>query len=204
MSSRLKMGLALILASTSLSSFALAQGWNGPYVGIKGGIAAIGSHESDTGFGAASDDAYVTGRLIGLEAGYNSQLGNNFVWGVAGDYAFSSASGDGNWNGSDFTIDLKNLGTVQMKLGKVIGSANETLVYLAGGLAGGEVSLSQTEATRTHFGYVVSTGVEQMLSKSVSIKAEASYVSLGKEDYRNGESVDLDGVIGSVGLNFHF
>ena len=132
-------------------------------------------------------------------------LDSNIVLGVSGDLAFSSLDGDASRFSDTFSLELNWLGTVQAKGGFVFGDANPTMLYLAGGLAVSEVERTGdlTNATETHTGYVISLGLEHMLGDAISVKAEAGYVDLGKETYSSGESVKLDGVVGSVGVNFH-
>ncbi len=89
---------------------------------------------------------------------------------------------------------------------ELLGSANENLLYLAGGIAFGNVSRTGNVATgsNTHVGWVASAGFEHKISQSFSIKAEASYVDLGKKSFASGEAVKLGGLLATVGVNFHF
>lgn len=205
----LRFGLGVFLASTALSSGASAQDWNGGYIGLEGGFGSFNSNTlRDPGVPVYSD-ADLSGMLLGVEAGYNMQLSNNLVLGIAGDWATSTVKGDGQWysGGSyPFSLELNSLATVQAKIGMAVGSSDQTLLYVGGGIAFGSVDLSGYPASesKNHTGYVISAGAEHMLSEAISVKAEASYVNLGKQTYNPGESVKLDGVTGSLGVNFHF
>ncbi len=202
-----KLGIGLFLATTALSGAALAQDWTGPYVGVEASGAAIDS-QTTRNFGTpVFSDAELSGFLFGIEAGYNMQLDNNLVLGIAGDWAISTVDGDGLWYASDpFRLDLNSLATLQAKLGLAVGPTNRTLVFLSGGLALADVDLSgyPVASSKNHLGFVISAGVEHMLTEAVSIKADVSYVNLGKETYNPGEVVKLDGIMGTVGVNFHF
>ncbi|MEO6610395.1 MAG: outer membrane beta-barrel protein [Aestuariivirga sp.] len=203
---KLKYVVGILLGSTAISGTAFADGWNGMYLGVQGGYASLPS--TTDYFGSIYKDATLSGGLLGIDVGIDHQMSNNFVVGVLADWSISNASGDGSiYNpGRDFTLTLHSLGKAQLRAGMSFGAANENLLYLAGGLAFGNVERTGnvTNATNSHVGYVVSAGFEHKFSPSVSIKTEASYVDLGKKTYSGGETVRLGGLLATVGINFHF
>jgi opacity protein-like surface antigen len=207
MNQAFKFGLGLFLTSTALSSGLYAQDWTGGYIGLEGGFTALNSITERYPGGPVYSEAELSGMLLGGEVGYNMQMSNNVVIGFAGDWAFSTVGGEGQWYSNvPFTLDLNSLATAQAKLGMAVGPSSQTLLYVGGGVAFGSVDLGgwPTDASARHIGYVVSVGAEHMINDAISIKADVSYVNLGTQDYNPGESVKLDGMMGSVGVNFHF
>lgn len=201
--------VGLLLGSTALSGAAMADGWNGLYVGIQGGYANLPSNGLTATLSPFASDATLNGGLIGVSLGLNHQLSNNFVMGISGDWSVSNAAGSGQLYGpgSPFTLTLQSLGKVQARAGYAFGASNDNLIYVGGGLAFANVQRTgfPSNVSNGHIGYALSAGFEHMISDSVSIKAEASYVNLGSKDYgTGGESVKLGGLIGTLGVNFHF
>ena len=199
-----KFAVAFLVATTAYSSGTLAGDFSGFYVGAEAGGGSLDSKTDKNGY-TFPDNPDLSGALLGIETGYNMLLDSNIVLGISGDLAFSSLDGDDHYGSRPFSLELNWLGTLQAKGGLVLGDTNSTMLYLGGGLAVGEVERNGnlTNATETHTGYVLSLGIEQMLGDAISVKAEAGYVDLGKETYSSGEAVKLDGVIGTVGVNFH-
>jgi outer membrane immunogenic protein len=198
--------IGLVLASTALSTTAFAGDWSGPYIGLKGGGAALKSDFQDDG-SSVFDDATLKGMLFGVEGGFNTELDNNLVLGLVGDLLLSTVDGDGLFNpGDPFTLDLKSLGSLQGKIGVALGPDKNTLVFLNGGVAIGSVKLSGYPDTskKTHVGFIFGAGVEHQMSETVSLVSTVSYVNLGKETYNPGEVVKLSGITGTIGINLHF
>ena len=195
------------LTTTALSGVAFAEDWNGPFIGLKAGYTGLGSNFTDSGF-PVNKDATLSGGLLGVRGGFNAQLDNGLVLGLVGDFSFSNASGSGLFfgAGSPFKLDLRNLGTAQVRAGMTLGADNNTLLFVNGGLAFAQVDLSgyPGSASRSHMGFVIGAGIEHKLSDAISIQADLSYVDLGKQTYNPGEAVKLNGLVASVGVNFHF
>ncbi len=203
--------LAVVLATTALSTVAptvaQAQDWTGPFVGAKAGFGSLSSNTDSFG-SPASENADLSGMLFGIQAGYNMQLDNNLVLGIAGDWMLSTMDGNGDRCsvGCYFNVELNSLGSAQVRAGMALGEANNTLLFVGAGLAAGDATISGyfNKASKTHLGFIVSGGVAHKLNEAVSIEASVSYVDLGKESYNAGETVKLNGVTGAVGINFHF
>jgi len=203
---KLRYVVSILLGSTAMSGAAFADGWNGAYLGIQGGFASLPSTTTETA-GTVIKDATLSGGLVGIDVGVDHQFSNNFVIGAVGDWSLSNVSGDGldKFNNT-FKVTLNSLGRAQLRAGMTFGPANENLLYFGGGIAFGNVTAAGGEinGSNSHVGYVVSAGFEHKISPSASIKAEASYVDLGKRTYNNGETVKLGGLLATVGVNFHF
>jgi outer membrane immunogenic protein len=203
---QLKHVVGILLGSTAFSGAAFADGWNGAYLGIQGGYASLPSTTLAIGK-PVDQDATLSGGLVGIDIGFDHQMSNNFVVGVIADWSVSNASGSGlDDQGNPFSLTLNSLGRAQIRAGMSFGAANENLLYIGGGLAFGSVTAPGPEisSSNSHVGYVVSAGFEHKISPSLSIKAEASYVDLGKKTYNAGETVKLGGLLATVGVNFHF
>ena len=203
---KLRYVVSILLGSTAMSGVAFADGWNGAYLGIQGGFASLPSTTIETS-GPAIQDATLSGGLVGINIGVDHQFSNNFVFGAMGDWSLANISGNGIDNNSNpFTLTLNSLGRAQLRAGMVFGSVNENLLYLGGGVAFGNLTATGNNiyGSNSHVGYVVSAGFEHKISPAASIRAEASYVNLGKKTYGLGETVQLGGLMATIGVNFHF
>ncbi|RUT34524.1 porin family protein [Arsenicitalea aurantiaca] len=159
------------------------------------------------------------GGLAGVQAGYDLEVGNGFVLGVAGDVAWTNihAGIDGNIgifggpDGTDFEVSstLAWLATLRARAGLTYGNL---LGYVHGGVAFGnterEVSFGGTSldlgdaesASRT--GFVVGAGLEAMVTETISLQAEYSYFDLGSDELF---SFPAEGgtISGTENLSFH-
>jgi outer membrane immunogenic protein len=204
-SSFLRVGL--LLATTTMSGSAYADGnWTGFYLGASSSYTSLDAVTTDTG--NLPTDPKLDGALLGIQSGYNMQM-DNIVLGFESNTALSTAHGNGFWNppgGLPFKLDMNYLSTVRGRMGMAFGENDSTLLFIAGGLAMGNFERSQggNKATRTHFGVVVGGGLEHMLTDSISIKAEANYIALGKKQYSAGEFVKFHGLTAGVAMDFHF
>jgi outer membrane immunogenic protein len=141
--------------------------------------------------------------LGGVQAGYNFQSGM-FVFGIEADISWF-----GNQNRKEFTVidpaappwpfaglltsssyhsELESLGTVRGRAGVAFDRA---LVFVTGGLAGGEVENSfgigipaiaynkSWSGSDTEWGWALGGGVEYALTHNISLKGEYLYYDLG-------------------------
>jgi outer membrane immunogenic protein len=149
------------------------------------------------GFDAAGKVIDGEGALVGGQLGFNVQTGS-FVWGVEGDLSWSGLAGSKRLlpypinypaNGSpawDFDNQINWLATVRARLGITSGSL---LVYGTGGFAFAEVEShldvvgpgynAWGQRTDTALGWTGGGGLEWMISRSWTLKAEYLYVNLG-------------------------
>jgi outer membrane immunogenic protein len=208
-----------VISSAAFAADATYQAdssWSGGYVGIIGGYGWGEANLDGTAYLAGTSTALpssvsesfdLTGGLVGGQAGYDFDLGNNFVLGVVGDMSWSGVGGDvcvettqggcvvSDPSDSYFSADLSWLGTLRARGGFATG---DMLFYLTGGLALGEVETSITnvggqndptrEDSNTHVGWTVGGGAEFKVNESVSIGAEYLYVNLGSQDYEYNAS----------------
>lgn len=145
----------------------------------------------------------------GLYAGYNWDLGNQWLVGAEADVNFLAGGKNDNW-----------MGSVRARGGYVFNS--DTLLYATGGLAFGEIqsdlsgliALSGgggfTVDTGVQAGWTVGAGAEHWFSDKVSVKFEYLYTDLGNvESYSvipQGEIASLDFTSSTVraGIALHF
>jgi outer membrane immunogenic protein len=150
------------------------------------------------GFDASGKTIDSEGALAGGQVGFNHQSGD-FVWGIEADASWSDIGGTARLlpypvgypgNGSpawDFESQVDWLATVRMRLGMAAGSA---LLYATGGVAFGQVDSRLDvvgegysafgEKSETRTGWTVGGGLEWMLARSWTVKAEYLYVNLGE------------------------
>ncbi|MEN3794360.1 outer membrane protein [Fulvimarina sp. MAC3] len=199
--------------------------WTGGYVG---GFGALASGETSydrsdsTGF-----DQSAGGAIGGVQAGYDVQLGQVVLGGVA-DIALTNVDGEvttrervgGSEISQTASTSLDYLGTVRARAGY---GGERVLAYGHGGLAygstktaidqsvrtGGVVtSTTETRESGTKYGYGLGAGVEVKATDNVSVQTEYGYYDLGNDQISNsnGVKVDEDVQFHTVksGLNFRF
>ena len=168
-----------------------------------------------------------TGVLGGGQIGYNFQSAN-WVYGVETDFDFSSArksvsalngyAFSGNWTAK---TGISDFGTARLRLGYAFDRA---LVYATGGLAyANVVDTFQAgnsapggyawSGTGWRTGYTIGGGVEYLLSQNISVKGEALFYDLGKDNHVDGGGPlgayagvgdHMTGVLGRIGINYLF
>jgi outer membrane immunogenic protein len=163
--------------------------WDGPYVGVQGGIARQDGLLKDASAHFANADGKIGG-AVGALAGYNWQHGN-FVYGLEGDWNWVGAKATHfNLNGTGSSYEIDWLSTLRARAGLAV---DTTLFYLTGGVALGRVNnnfaLFLTNPTplfsfaenQTRIGWSVGAGVEHLFAPQWSARAEFRYVDLGSE-----------------------
>jgi len=194
--------------------------WNGLYVGVQGGIASNKTSFNDGGFIASNSathlDEHRTGGTIGGLLGYNLQEGR-FVFGIEGDWSWIGAKSDRSGVAFDLggdpvstSYNVNWLATLRARAGLAF---DATLLYLTGGVAFGQVknsvdlisvrgtntgALASFTQDQTKIGWTVGVGVEHILSRHWSARAEFRYVDLGKTNVSCAVSgtPDFNGCIG--------
>ena len=178
--------------------------WTGGYIGLNAGYGWGKTHDRNNPAAVKKD---IDGGLAGIQAGYNSQFGNNLVLGVEGDVSFGSVNDK--WNDPDpnsgyYTEDkLTALGTLRARLGYAAGNF---MPYVTGGLAIGRTKHAlgcdiglvtnplpgacsagnpnrvefETSKSDTSVGYTVGVGGEYAFTNNWTFKAEYLYTDLGK------------------------
>ena len=179
--------------------------WSGFYAGVNGGygggsVDAVTTHAAQPfvipgvfAFPGLVTTTRMTNRtggfIVGGQAGYNHQLTTHIVLGVETDGQWSDVKA---WHRSTTTgllgtfIDAKNalnwFGTTRLRAGWASG---DSLYYLTGGVAYGEVNASGTQiagglftgsAAQSKVGWAVGAGAEYALNNNLSLRGEYLYV----------------------------
>jgi len=171
-----------------------------------------------------------TGKLGGLQGGYNLQRGP-VVYGIESDYSFSDMKGTkvispivqnngtpfpgtsviGTANSTVSHQDTDWLGTLRLRLGAT--PVPRLLVYGTGGLAYGGVRASNSifsSTSTTLVGWTVGAGLEMAVASNWSAKLEYLYVDLGSFDCGLScglgvpENIGFTANVIRVGLNYRF
>ncbi len=166
-----------------------AHSWTGLYAGMQAGYSWANTDvEALWGQvnGPKETFAYSTrGALGGLHLGYNRQV-DRLVLGIETDLETSGASGSGTGTSSAIhttTIDWG--GSLRGRLGFVAGNS---LLYLTGGVAYGNVSSEQylktglapfSYNTQWKTGWTAGGGIEHALASNLTVRLEYRYTDLG-------------------------
>lgn len=159
--------------------------WTGFYVGAQVGY-GWGKTRWDNNVPFTTGDVDTDGGLAGATIGYNWQpAGSRFVLGVEGDLSWADISfsdipascGSACWS------TIKSLATVRGRLGV---AQNNHLFFVTGGVAIARVhyfnEFTIINFDRTEVGWTIGGGVETLLGRNWSLKAEYLYISLGRSD----------------------
>jgi len=178
--------------------------WTGGYLGGQVGYGWGKSRFSDDFTANLKPDGF----LGGLYAGYNFDMGNNFVLGVDGDVTYNNLKDSYSVLAPDGLTDsieskLRWSGAVRARAGLAM---DRFMPYIAGGVAFGsvkntlsvsdginEVSASQS---KTHTGWTAGAGVDYAATDNVIVRLEYRYTDYGHKDY------DFDLGAGSVREKF--
>lgn len=184
--------------------------WQGLYVGINGGLGFAS-------FGAGSDTLIgnANGGLIGGTVGFNFVPAPNLVVGVEGDFDFAGIKASGMpYPGVYRDGSANDIFTVRARVGYTF---NRALIYLTGGFAGSNNSVSVSnvwtrfagQQSTYQTGWALGAGVEYMLTSNLSAKAEYIFTSVGSShDFFNFSFASLqtnvDNSMVRLGVNYHF
>ncbi|AAL52188.1 MULTISPECIES: outer membrane protein [Brucella] len=167
--------------------------WNGAYLGgqIGYGWGRSTLSDEDTSIRVKPD-----GFLGGLYAGYNFDMGNNFVLGVDGDITYNDL--DASHSDTDPDLDLTTgvdsklrwSGAVRARMGVAM---DRWMPYIAGGVAFGNVknSVSLTDGiesigvsqSKTMTGWAAGAGVDYAATDNVIVRLEYRYTDYGHKDF---------------------
>ena len=198
--------------------------WQGFYIG---GHGAYLSAETDY-TNPATPSQTLEGAMLGLQAGYNWQMGR-VVLGVEADVSFGNVNDfirDGNFLTEDG--DMRAFGSVRARLGYSFGNF---LPYITGGLMWARLEQGITcpdaaafgvcagtgafdvRSTETLFGWTAGAGAEYAISRNWSLKAEVLFGKFETEDYtgtvpvvgKQTVPVDVDlSYVAKIGVNYRF
>jgi outer membrane immunogenic protein len=167
--------------------------WTGPYVGANLGYQWASISNSPTN---------PSGFAAGIQAGYNWQMMNQFVFGVETDLQLSGADDVfAPWKFSNPWF-----GTLRGRVGYAMGNI---LFYGTVGLAYGGIEAQSTvtgiSESRTHAGWALGGGMEVALTGRWTAKAEYLYVDLSSRNFGlTGMSNGLDSGLLRLGVNYRF
>lgn len=194
-----------------LYSSSSAFQWSGFYAGVNAGY-GLGTASREPAGGGAVTENNTGGGDIGIQTGYNVDLGG-FVLGGEADLQWSSIaySADLGVPGT-LKASVDGFGTLRARAGIVFDRA---MPYITGGAAFARSTLSLTDPTNvitsqtnTHLGWTIGAGLEAAATDNITLKAEYLYVDLGRQTYSTapGGNIDLGQRFGVIrgGINYKF
>ena len=216
---------SLCLASTAQAD-GMANGWHGFYVGAHGSYL-----DTDTDYiNPATPEQSFSGAMLGIQAGFNIDIGPRWIFGVEGDISWGNLDEfirDGNFLTEDGNIDTS--GTLRARLGYLV--SPEVLLFATGGLAWNTLEQGITcpagagfgicavtgafdsRSSESFVGWVAGAGIEFQIAPKWSLKAEAMAGDYGSTDYTGtipvfGTSTtpveqNLNMLV-QFGVNYHF
>jgi outer membrane immunogenic protein len=176
--------------------------WTGFYLGVNvGGGVGRNSTRQLVAAGDHRENFFLSpaGVIGGVQAGYNWQLGRDFLVGLEADFQGAGQRdsqtcildcGRSAFMSYDQRIDW--FGTARVRAGLVTGPV---VSYVTGGLAYGNVKTSITDTANAPFatstlntdttktGFVIGSGVEASLGGNWTGKIEYLYIDLGKSEF---------------------
>ena len=187
---------AIIAEEAVMIVEARAFSWTGAYIGGQIGYGWGKSSFSDAdGWGSLKPDGF----LGGVYAGYNFDVGSNFILGIDGDITYNnlkdSYSEFDPADGITTSLDsrLRWSGAVRARAGVAF---DRFMPYIAGGVAFGSVknsiSLSDGVITvgdsqsKTHTGWTIGGGVDYAATDNVILRLEYRYTDYGRKDFSGG------------------
>ncbi len=177
-------GAALLVLSAAP---AMAQSFDGPYVGVQAGL----NHD----IAIATDKDSVVG---GVFAGYDREVAPNIVLGAEGGFSIAASDRIGPAGTNAATIDPEYSFDLSARAGYVVGEKN--LLYVRGGYANTRGDLSTTVANvttttkTTYDGWFVGSGIERKLTDNVSARVEYRFNDFGGDNSKYQRHQALVGV----------
>ncbi len=144
--------LPLVTTAVTLAAApAMAQtyDWTGAYGGVELGYADVDRSPG------GSDEGFIGGFI----AGYDYDLGNNFVIGAGLDFDFADINNGG--------LEVEQIFRAKVRAGYAIGPG---LIYATGGYA-----WANTDNSGSDNGYVIGGGYEHRVTQNFSVGAEILY-----------------------------
>lgn len=236
-----------VVATSSASAGDLSSGvvppsdgyrWEGAYVGGSIGGAwtngeSFGAASFSGGSGFSVESQLNSSFTGGVQAGYNYQIGK-IVVGFEGDISYGGAGSEtslfynqqsgSSFNYIDISVSAKLDWYSSLRLRVGLAPNNNILVYATGGLAVGQITMSEDgvsihsygwsvpfvpySSKTINVGWIAGAGAEYSIDKAWSLRAEALYMSLGTAQmpapYSAGYSGDIEMGVARAGLNYMF
>lgn len=158
-----------------VSTPALAQEFQGPYVGAQAGW----NHDKAVG---DTQDAVVGG----VFAGYDHEVAPNVVLGIEGGFSLGASDRVGPHGPDNASLDPRYSFDASVRAGYVLGE--RTLLYARGGYANVRARLTQdvegvaVTTSDSYDGWFVGGGVERKLLDNVSTRVEYRYSDFGDDN----------------------
>jgi outer membrane immunogenic protein len=213
--------LAILGGSANAANVASPYNWTGWYAGIQGGYSwshSQSSYDNSPFTSFSIDPTNADGLIGGFEGGWNYQASSNFLIGMEGDVSFANLTDTipddaGTYahgccqtitSTTDFGANLRG------RAGVLVNS--RTLLFGAAGLAISHVKVTATDGNlsdqATLYGWTIGSGVEQAVTRNVSMKLEYLYTDTGKHTWYDGQAYSSTssgtGSTMRAGLNLHF
>ena len=185
--------------------------WQGFYAGVNAGY-GWGTLELDPVVaGPATTEDDMSGWQVGVQAGYNVDMGG-FVLGAETDLQWSSIAFNEDLLAGELEAGMHGFGTLRGRAGMTF---DRVMPYVTGGLAYGFGNVSVTDPLgvttsqgQTHMGWTVGGGLEAAATDNITIKAEYLYVDLGTQNYISAPAGTSDATqrfsVIRAGLNYKF
>jgi outer membrane immunogenic protein len=178
-----------------------AAGWTGFYAGVNAGY-DWGTLIRRPTVGGAQTENNTSGGQVGVQAGYNMDMGG-FVLGGEADLQWSNVGHSQDLAGGTFKAGMDFYGSLRGRAGMSFG---QVMPYVTAGFAAGRGTASlttpggvTTSQGATHVGWTVGAGLEAQATQNITIKAEYLYVDLGTQAY-NG----LPAAVGNIDATQRF
>lgn len=164
---------------------AISYTWTGPYAGINVGY-GWGSSDWDFNGGSTSHD--IDSGVLGLQAGYSAQVGNNLIGGLEVSLDSSNVSGSDGCGADSCKTQMRSFGDISARLGLVEG---RSLLYLKGGIAYEDSThhiisggVDNRDNGGTSVGYLIGGGAEYALIYNLTARLEYDYTGFpSRNDY---------------------
>ncbi len=210
--------LATLLTATSAmaagggAADAVSYTWTGLYGGINVGY-GWGNADWDFAGGAGSNSHTDSGGVLGLQAGYSAQVGENLIAGIEASLSSSHMDGSSGCSGNSCETEMRSFGDVSARLGLAQG---RSLLYVKGGIAYEDSThhiknalVDDKDNGGTSVGYLLGVGAEYALTYNLTTKLEYNYMGFpSNNDYtvppNTRVSVDEPFSVIKLGLNFKF
>jgi outer membrane immunogenic protein len=179
--------LALLLVPCAARAQNTIHDWSGVYLGAHGGAAWDRIHYVEPDDPSFAISPQIRGGVFGPLAGVNRQR-NRLVFGLEGDLGVSRLrrGADGVSGGNDYSqIDLDWNAHVRVAAGRAM---NRTLLFVAGGLAVGRVTLDDIDPDfgvdrATHAGWTLGGGLARATGGRLGFRIEYLFDRYGKKSF---------------------
>jgi outer membrane immunogenic protein len=228
--------LTAVTAALAAAPALAETAFDGPYVGAVAGVQLHSANRAITtgtdsfrSLAPANTPFFLDlndndGWHGGILAGWNFSSGA-LVYGIEADFSIGNIKGTSSFSGAPIpglapagvtttaNRRIGNRGSVRARLGTTLGE--KALVYVTGGLAGGDTRASASvivngagglnwtgESEDTRFGWTVGGGAEFKLTEKVGLRAEYLYTDLGRQPVFAAGNTAVRGVAALTGIDY--